>query len=168
MKEQALLDKCAKGDVRAFEELIEQYQQGIINHAYSMFLNREDALDMAQETFIKAFNGITSFNRRPLLRRGCTALRRTCVSTSFGRRKRRAATVSLTAVLDGEGEGGQIDVADTSADPAQAAQQAFLRRAIEQAIGELDTEYRAAIVLREIEGMDYNEIAKTMGCSLGT
>lgn len=68
----------------------------------------------------------------------------------------------------GKAKGGQIDVVDTSADPAQAAQQAFLRRAIEQAIGELDTEYRAAIVLREIEGMDYNEIAKTMGCSLGT
>lgn len=167
MKEQALLDKCAKGDVRAFEELIEQYQQGIINHAYSMFLNREDALDMAQETFIKAFNGITSFNRQSSFKTWLYRIATNVCLDELRRRKRRAATVSLTAVLDGEGEGGQIDVADTSADPAQAAQQAFLRRAIEQAIGEL----RHGIPCgnrpgARLRAWTINEIAKTMGCSL--
>ncbi len=168
MEEQTLLDKCTKGDVHAFEELVEQYQQGIINHAYSMFLNREDALDMAQETFIKAFNAIASFNRQSSFKTWLFRIATNVCLDELRRRKRRAATVSLTAEEDGDSPGVQIDVADVSADPAEAAQQAFLRQAIEKAIGELDTEYRTAIVLREIEGMDYNEIAKTMGCSLGT
>lgn len=168
MEEQTLLDKCTKGDVHAFEELVEQYQQGIINHAYSMFLNREDALDMAQETFIKAFNAIASFNRQSSFKTWLFRIATNVWLDELRRRKRRAATVSLTAEEDGDSPGVQIDVADVSADPAEAAQQAFLRQAIEKAIGELDTEYRTAIVLREIEGMDYNEIAKTMGCSLGT
>ncbi len=168
MEEQTLLDKCTKGDVHAFEELVEQYQQGIINHAYSMFLNREDALDMAQETFIKAFNAIASFNRQSSFKTWLFRIATNVCLDELRRRKRRAATVSLTAEEDGDSPGVQIDVADASADPAEAAQQAFLRQAIEKAIGELDTEYRTAIVLREIEGMDYNEIAKTMGCSLGT
>lgn len=168
MEEQTLLDKCTKGDVHAFEELVEQYQQGIINHAYSMFLNREDALDMAQETFIKAFNAIASFNRQSSFKTWLFRIATNVCLDELHRRKRRAATVSLTAEEDGDSPGVQIDVADASADPAEAAQQAFLRQAIEKAIGELDTEYRTAIVLREIEGMDYNEIAKTMGCSLGT
>lgn len=169
MEEQTLLDKCTKGDVHAFEELVEQYQQGIINHAYSMFLNREDALDMAQETFIKAFNAIASFNRQSSFKTWLFRIATNVCLDELRRRKRRAATVSLTAEEDGgDSPGVQIDVADASADPAEAAQQAFLRHAIETAIGELDTEYRTAIVLREIEGMDYNEIAKTMGCSLGT
>ena len=168
MEEQTLLDKCTKGDVHAFEELVEQYQQGIINHAYSMFLNREDAFDMAQETFIKAFNAIASFNRQSSFKTWLFRIATNVCLDELRRRKRRAATVSLTAEEDGDSPGVQIDVADASADPAEAAQQAFLRHAIEKAIGELDTEYRTAIVLREIEGMDYNEIAKTMGCSLGT
>lgn len=168
MEEQALLDKCVKGDVHAFEELIAQYQQGIINHAYSMFLNREDALDMAQETFIKAFNAISGFNRQSSFKTWLFRIATNVCLDELRRRKRRAATVSLTAGEDGDGNGAQIDVADRSADPEEAAQQAFLRRAIETAISELDTEYRTAIVLREIEGMDYNEIAKATGCSLGT
>ena len=168
MEEQTLLDKCTKGDVHAFEELVEQYQQGIINHAYSMFLNREDAFDMAQETFIKAFNAIASFNRQSSFKTWLFRIATNVCLDELRRRKRRAATVSLTVEEDGDSPGVQIDVADASADPAEAAQQAFLRHAIEKAIGELDTEYRTAIVLREIEGMDYNEIAKTMGCSLGT
>lgn len=168
MEEQTLLDKCTKGDVHAFEELVEQYQQGIINHAYSMFLNREDALDMAQETFIKAFNAIASFNRQSSFKTWLFRIATNVCLDELRRRKRRAVTVSLTAEEDSDSPGVQIDVADASADPAEAAQQAFLRQAIEKAIGELDTEYRTAIVLREIEGMDYNEIAKTMGCSLGT
>lgn len=167
MDEQTLLEKCVKGDVRAFEELVGKYQQGIINHAYSMFMNREDALDMAQETLIKAYNGIASFNRQSSFKTWLYRIATNVCLDELRRRKRRANTISLTAE-DGDGVVAELDVADASADPADAAEQAFLRGEIEQAIGQLDTEYRTAIVLREVEGMDYNEIAKTMGCSLGT
>lgn len=167
MDEQTLLDRCAKGDVRAFEELIEKYQQGIINHAYSLLLNREDAFDMAQETFVKAFCAVAEFNRQSSFKTWLYRIASNVCLDEIRRRRRRAAEVSLT--LGGElGGAPQSDIASDSGNPEETAQQAFMRSEIEQAIEELAPEYRAVIVMREIDGMDYSEIAAALGCSLGT
>ncbi len=167
MDEQELVKKSCEGDNEAFERLIEPYRQGVVNHAYMMLRDREDALDMAQEALVKAFVSITLFNGQSSFKTWLYRIT-TNVCLDFLRKKKRQANVISLTTGDDEKQNAQLDVVDANADPQQKAEQNELREAIINAIGELDDEYRAAIVLRELEGMDYRQIATTLRVSLGT
>lgn len=166
MEERVLIEKSACGDCAAFEKLIAPYQQGIINHTYMLLRNREDALDMAQEAFVKAFVGMSGFSGQSSFKTWLYRIATNVCIDEIRRRKRRAQTQSLTVHEDENAE--QLDIADESINPEKIAQQNELKNVIMEAIGELEEDYRAVISLRELEGMDYAEISKTLGISLGT
>lgn len=165
MNERELVQKSANGDTHAFEELIAPYQQGIINYAYTMFKSREDAFDMAQETLIKAFVSISAFGGQSSFKTWLYKIATNVCLDEIRRRKRRIKTQSL--VPDGENE-AETEIADESTSPETLAQKNELKKAVLDAIGELEAEYRTVLSLRELAGMDYGEIARVMSLPLGT
>lgn len=165
MEETELIKKCIEGDSGAFEELVAPYQQGIINHAYMIFRNNEDALDMAQNTLVKAFVSLKNFNGQSSFKTWLYKIATNVCLDEMRRRKRRIKTVSL--VTD-ENMDVELEIADESKNPEKIAGKNELKNAVMAAMGELEAEYRVVISLRELAGMDYGEIAKTLSLPLGT
>ncbi|MBE7026745.1 MAG: sigma-70 family RNA polymerase sigma factor [Ruminococcaceae bacterium] len=167
MQEGELIKKSAEGNQGAFEQLIAPYMQSVVNHAYMMLGDKEDACDMAQEAFVKAFVSVKSFGGQSSFKTWLFKIA-TNVCLDFLRKKKRRPNV-LSLTIEGEDTNAVMsDVADTQFSPDTILESNELKDAIIKAINSLDAEYRAAIVLRELEGMDYKSISKVLGVSLGT
>src|SRR5216117_1550321 len=129
-----------------------------------------EASDVVQEIFLKVFRNIGGFKGEAALK---TWIFRIAFSEILNRlrwwkRRRRFATVSLDASPNGSDNGCGHSVAATSPTPEQALQSKEQEAAIQQALGKLSREHRSIIVLRDIEGFSYNEIADVLGVSIGT
>ena len=167
MQECELIKKSAEGNSDAFEKLIAPYMQLVINHAYMMLGDKEDAYDMAQETFVKAFVSVASFSGQSSFKTWIFKIATNVCLDFLRKKKRRPNVLSLTSV-DEDGNEKVCDVADTKSSPDTISESNELKDIILEAIISLDEDYRAAIVLRELEGMDYKSISKILGVSLGT
>lgn len=161
----SLVERARQGDREAFGTLVRRRQDRAFNLAYQMVRNREDALDIAQEAFAKAYTSLSTFKGEASF---STWLHRIVVNLAIDnlRRKRRSGTASYddTQAPPEEGE------ADASApdDPATALEAKQVRALLARGIAKLPPAQRAVLILREIEGMSYEEIARVVGCSLGT
>ncbi|MDA8333644.1 MAG: sigma-70 family RNA polymerase sigma factor [Peptococcaceae bacterium] len=164
-RELAALDECLRGNKAAFEVLVHLHEKKIYNFCQYLSGNSEDAEDLAQEVFIKAFYNLSGFRRESSF---YTWLHRIAVNTwiSWQRKHRNTSTVPL----EKQGVDGSyaMDLPDPAADPLDQAQAAELREFFNKALDSLNTEYRAVLVLREIEGFSYEEIAASTSVSVGT
>lgn len=166
MPENDIVKRCKNGDRDAFNELIAMYQSQVVNMSYSMLSSREDALDAAQEVFVRVYRGIGSFKEKSSF---STWLYRiiTNVCSDFLRKRRRTPnTVSINASYDDEDKA--TDIPDTSPTPEEHAQLDERRRALYAALDELKEEYRVVITLFDIEGLSYEEIARITRVPVGT
>ncbi len=156
------LSRARGGDLTAFNELVAAYEGLVYNLCYRLLGQRQAAEDAAQETFIAAWRGIGGLRGdtfRPwLLRIAANACR-----DELRRRARRPA-----ASLDVALEAGLPEPADPAPLPEVSVLQAELRRRLQQALRALPAEQRLALVLCDVEGLDYAEIALVMKTSLGT
>jgi RNA polymerase sigma-70 factor (ECF subfamily) len=155
-------------DDAAYDELVRTYNNTLFHVAYRMLGDSAEAADVVQEVFLKVFRNISGFKGESALR---TWIFRIAFSEILNRlrwwkRRHRSATVSLDDDHDGRGSG--LSVTDTSPGPEQALQSREQERAIQLALGTLSSEHRSIIVLRDIEGFSYNEIADVLGISIGT
>jgi RNA polymerase sigma-70 factor, ECF subfamily len=170
--EQALIVRSQRGEVAAFNALVERYQEAAYALALRMLGEPEAAADITQDAFLAAFRAIGGFRgaslRAWLLRivsNGCYDLWR-----ARGRRP----TTSLDALVDGEGtdeaSGGAQPGAlvDERWDPVQTALRAELVDVIQTTLLRLPAEQRLALILSDVQGMTYDEIAEVMQTSLGT
>lgn len=167
MDKKTLVEKCAAGDAQAFDTLVRMYQNKIINIAYGMLQSREDAYDVAQEVFIKLYRKIGSFTGESALD---TWLYRVTVNASLDalrKQGRRVRTVPLEAQSEDD-ETYELPVADSRSSPEEAALAQERRREITDAISRLSEKYRSVLILREFEDLDYEQIAKVLGISVGT
>jgi len=163
-----LVARARDGDTAAFARLVERYQDALFNGICRMVGQRADAEDLAQETFVKAFRGMAAFEGRS---RFYTWLYSIAVNVVISYRRkvgsrRSGNPVSLHASADAEGR--PIDVADRSPGPEVASERREVRPRIEEAIAQLDAGRRALIVMRDIEGFDYETLARLLACPLGT
>lgn len=166
MDEQALIKQAAKGSEAAFEELVRTYEKTIYNLALRMTGNREDAFDLTQTTFLKAWHAISLFQFDSKFSTWlCRIASNACID--FLRKEKRRRTVSLTS-LDDEEQPGEIPVADLDADPAVIAEAASEKERVLSALHALPQEYRIALSLRAIEDMSYEEIAAALDLKTGT
>jgi len=156
-----LVSRFQNGQEGCFDELVRKYQNKIYSLAYRMVYNNEDAWDLAQDTFIQAYNGLPKFKRKSTF---YTWLYRICVNLciNFGKKSVRSKTISLEDI----GEGIVMNL------PARETPEADLRRkklqsALVSAISELPEQQRAVFLLRQYEGLKNNKIAKVVGCSSG-
>ena len=165
-----LVRESRHGDKEAFRELVERYQRKIVSVALGMVNNPEDALEIAQETFVKAFQNLGKFKGESSF---YTWLYRIVVNRAidFRRRERRHPTVGLEdrASSGGLGEGyDEVLKEERPNDPYQQAQAREVGDRVTAAINELTPDHKAVILLREVEGLSYDEISRVMQCSKGT
>jgi RNA polymerase sigma-70 factor (ECF subfamily) len=169
-----LVDAARAGDRDAFRALFERYHRRAFSLAYGVVHNHDDALDIVQDAFIKAhryldrFEGTSSFY---------TWLYRIVMNLAIDhiRKHRRLRPVELTDASVGDGQDGETAVgADgllpriLGAHPGRALLDKEIRERIDRALAELSENHRAVLVMRELEGLSYEEMAQVMGCSKGT
>ena len=165
---EGLLERCRRGSVEAFEELVAPYLQKVYNLALRLSRNPEDASDLAQEALLRAFVSLRDFRGESSF---STWLYRITfnVCRDEARRRRRHAVVSLDEPLGTrEGEKTTRELVSPVGDPVQETETRELREAIWEGIRSLSPEFRAVLVLRDIEGLPYEEIAQVLDISLGT
>lgn len=171
LDEAACIRRCQAGDSAAFGDLVERYQDRIYNVMCRM-AGRDDAEELAQEAFLKAFENIHRFGGRS---RFYTWLYRIAANLAISQRRRGSKVRFLS--MSGPADEGDQSFADTvTADlarqrtdaPDAAALAGERARQIEAALDELDEEFRIAVVLRDMEGLDYAEIADILDVPAGT
>ena len=163
-----LVRACQRGDKEAFRELVERYQRKIVSVAMGMVHNQEDALEIAQETFIKAYENLGRFKGESSF---YTWLYRIVVNLSidFQRRERRHPTVALEDRAGPSGENYEDHLKEERlTEPFQETQAREVGARVTEAINELTPDHKAVILLREVEGLSYDEISRVMQCSKGT
>jgi len=164
--EEEIIQRVIGGDKNAFEGLVLANQKNVYNLALKMTRNEEDALDLSQEAFIKAFRQLRNF--RGDSRFSVWMYRLTynlCID--FLRKKPKENTVSLYYEDDG-GESAPLEIPDVRNLPVDYTLRKDLRKNIDESIKELPLKHREVIVMREIAGMSYEEIAKTLRINEGT
>ena len=164
-----LLKKSLKGDNEAFGELILKYENFVYNTVYHAIGNRDDAFDVSQEVFIKAFRALKNF------RGDCkfsTWLYRIAINASkdYIREKSKRRTVSLSDWTDEENGNKPPDIIEDSIDakPEESYERNETRDSVRKAIANLSEDHRNVIVLRDIEGYSYEEIADMLNLEIGT
>ena len=150
-QEAAIVRKVLGGDATAFETLVLEYEKNVYNIALRMTGNREDAADMTQEAFIKAYNSLQSFRGDSKFSVWLYRIVSN-VCLDFLRSKNRRPTVSLS-VEDDDGEDTQLDVADESQSPALLLDRKPTRDSVPRGLDSLPPDYRQILLLREIQGL---------------
>ena len=168
-REHELVQKSKQGDVVAFEELIGDYQKKVLNLAFRMLGKSEDAEDAAQDIFIRVFRSMRNFNEESAFSTWLYKISTNVCLDILRKRKRQNAigTVSIQQYST-EDEEYELPIEDNTPTPYEKVQQNEAMRSLEKALTKLGEEQRMAIVMRDINGLSYEEIAKVMDCSLGT
>lgn len=172
LDDDTLVQRCKRGDSEAMERLILKYQDRIYNTILKICANRDDAAELTQETFVKVIERINSFKGQSAF---YTWLFRVAVNLTYNYCKRRVKlpTYSLENMTGSEFGDSRAQLktflADENAiDPAVIAQNREVGQIAMAALSKLDEDHRVVLVLRDIEGMAYNEIAETLQVELGT
>lgn len=165
-QEAAIVRKVLGGDANAFETLVLEYEKNVYNIALRMTGNSEDAADMTQEAFIKAYNSLQSFRGDSKFSVWLYRIVSN-VCLDFLRSKNRKPTVSLS-VEDDDGEDAQLDVADESQSPELLLDRKLTRDSVRRGLDSLPPDYRQILLLREIQGLSYDEIAQALSLEVGT
>jgi len=162
----ALVKAARHGELAAFEELVFRHRDRIYARAFSMTRNEEDAIDLSQEAWIKGWQRLAQFQGDSSF---TTWMTRICINLCLDhlRKQKRHRTDSIEEMAEESG-GVEWQMPVVSANPTAGLERAELRKKIDAALGQLTAEHRAVLVLHEFEDMEYKEIAKTMGCSIGT
>ncbi len=165
-QEAMIIQRVIGGETEAFELLVLEYQKNVYNVALRITGNAEDAADMAQEAFIKAYNSIASFKGDS---RFSVWLYRivTNVSVDFLRSRARRPASSLT-VENEEGETVELEIADEGLSPERLMEAKLTSQAVRRGLEMLPEDYRQILLLREIQGLSYDEIAQVLDIEIGT
>lgn len=164
----AELVRRAQGGVStAFAELVARYQDRVFNTCYRMCHNHADALDLTQSTFLRALENLTAFEGRSSF---YTWLFRIAVNLTMThrRKKLRRPTQSLNQTDGDSQRRPDPPASDNDNAVSRPAEQHELQGRVEWALAQLDDEFRAAVVLKDIEGMDYASIAEVLDVAIGT
>ena len=166
-EEEALVARARRGDLTAYDELVQRYQERIYATIYHMTSNHEDANDLAQESFIKAFQALKSFKGGSSF---YTWLYRIAVNKTinFLKQRKNRTHMSLND-LDFNAEHDPDLVALVSdKTPRRAAGLTELQEKLNAALLKLSEPHRLVVVLHDVQGQSHEEIAKVMDCNIGT
>lgn len=162
-EQRELLTRCSAGDSVAFEPIVRAYRTRAYHYALSLLGNHEDALDLSQEAFVKAFRALPTFDLdRPFLPWFLRILRNRCLNylSSRARRADRPGTAEGLTVLDLLPSGAD--------DPARAARRRERAAQVRAAIQALSAEHREIVFLRHFEDLSYASIAEVLSLPIGT
>ncbi len=165
VSEKKIIEKVLGGDANAFEELVLRYEKTVYNLALRMVGDRDDAFDMTQEAFIKAYGSLSSFRGDSKFSVWIYRIT-TNVCLDFLRSKSRKQQVSLT--VSDDDEDAQLDIPDPKADPEQQLIKKISMQSVEEGLKTLPDKQRQILVMRELGGMSYAEIGKALSIEEGT
>ncbi|MGO9606014.1 MAG: RNA polymerase sigma factor [Candidatus Binataceae bacterium] len=160
--EAELIKRASKGDHEAFGTLVERYQRRVANVAFAVVHNQDDAIELAQETFVRAYENLRKFEARSSF---STWLYRIAANLAIDFWRREGRHV----VLRGEDAENEMRRLPTEkGDSFKAASRSELSGRLSKALEELTPEHRTVILLREVEGLSYDEISEVLQCPRGT
>jgi len=162
--ESLLIERCQQGDTIAFDRLVERHGQWVYNLAYRMIGDREEAHDIAQEAFVRAFAAIKGFRRGSSFATWLYRVTANVCLDEIKRRRRRPAPA--TSFLSGENQ--RPDPPDPAPDVAQRVEAIERRELVRRAIASLPLHHRLPLVLCELQGCSYDEVAAIMKTNVGT
>ena len=162
----ALVRAAQKGDTDAFEELVARHRDKIYARAFSMMRNEDEAVDLSQEAWVKGWQRLAQFQGDSSF---ATWITRIVINLCLDelRKQKRRRTESIEE-MDEESGGVERQMPVVTTNPTERLERGELRQRIDQALGQMSHEHRTVVVLHEFEEMEYKEIAKAMGCSIGT
>lgn len=165
-EDKALVKLAQKGDPLAFEELIARHRDKIYARAFSMMRNEQDAVDLSQEAWVKAWQRLIQFQGDSSF---ATWMTRITINLCLDqlRRQKRVRAESIEE-MDEESGGVERQMPVVITNPTERLERGELRVRIDAALEKLTVEHRTVLVLHEFEEMEYKQIAKVMGCSIGT
>src|SRR5689334_9272057 len=163
--ESVLVDAARKGDIGAFESLVKRYDRNVFRIAQHITQNREDAEDVVQDAFLKAYQNLGQFQGQSKF---YTWLVRIAVNEALMRLRRRRPErmVSLDEDVKTEEDSMPREVADWSPNPEQQYNQEELRDILQRTIQGLPSSFRTVFVLRDVEGLSTEETAEALGLSI--
>lgn len=164
----AIVQRVQQGDVGSFDRLIHKYRERVFGVIYNMTSNREDAADLTQDAFIKAFQSINRFQGQSSF---FTWLYRIAINSTLTHlRKNRLRTFFSLEKVD-ENDRQSAEVIEALTDTSGAERDTFVRELQErlnEALQKLSIKHRTVVTLFEIDGLSHQEIAEIMKCSVGT
>jgi RNA polymerase sigma-70 factor (ECF subfamily) len=164
--EMQIIRRVLDGRTDDFEALVLENQKKVYNLALKMTGNAEDAYDISQEAFIKAFKALKSFRGDSSF--GVWIYRLTSnLCIDFLRREKKRKTSPLVYINNSDDE-QEIEIADVSSEPETLYEKAELRQAINEGLMKLPEDHRQVLVLRELNGLSYSEISQTLKVEIGT
>jgi RNA polymerase sigma-70 factor (ECF subfamily) len=161
-----LVKSSQKGDMIAFEELVGRHRDKIYARAFSMMRNEEEAVDLSQEAWVKAWQRLVQFQGDSSF---VTWMTRIVINLCLDqiRKNKRQRAESIEA-MDEESGGVERQMPVIEHNPTEGLERGELRQRIDKALAQLSHEHRTVLVMHEFEDLEYKEIAKRMGCSIGT
>ena len=166
MQDELLIRRAQRGDADAFEQLLLEHQKNVYNLCYRMAGNPDDAMDLSQETFLRAWRCLDQYQFASAF---STWLYRLCsnICIDFLRRRRRQQTVPLT-FEDADGEEQTYAVPDAQPLPEEQVELKLTREPLAAAMAQLLPEHRAVLQLRVVNEMSYEQIADVLDIQIGT
>ena len=161
-----LVRAAQRGDMAAFEELVARHRDKIYARALSMMRNEEEAIDLSQEAWVKGWQRLKQFQGEASFGTWMTRIVINLCLDQLRKQKRQRAE-SLEGI-DEESGGVERQMPVVTVNPTAGLERQELRQRIDQALNQLSYEHRTVLVLHQFEEMEYKQIAKTMGCSIGT
>src|SRR6266849_4366194 len=165
--ESDLVNELQAGSETAFDWLVTHYHGPVYNLILSMLGNVSDAADGTQEVFLKAFRGIKCFRQGSSLK---TWLYRIAIREALNHKRWFKRHLQKNVSIDAEPEEGRtsIDIEDLSATPFEQLAAHEIKDAVQHALQEIPEVFRGAVILRDLEGLSYEEVAEVLECSVGT
>lgn len=165
--EKALISKAKKGDKTAFEELIVLNEKKVYNLAYRMAGNREDAFDISQEAFIKVYNNLESFKEESTFSTWVYRIASNVAIDFLRKRDKIFTTAFYTVMNDGQDE-VEIQLIDKNQTPEQALEAVEFNEMLQKALNKLPADQKTVIILRDVNGLSYEEISNIVLVNIGT
>jgi RNA polymerase sigma-70 factor (ECF subfamily) len=164
-----LVKQCQTGDTQAFDQLVSRYRTRVFGMIYNMVRNEQDAWDLAQDSFVKAWKSIGRFRSQSSF---YTWIYRIVMNVTIDWLRKKQVKGTGTE-FDDTVQLKEIDPASRTSPRAEALphermERGEIRSRIDDAIAQLSPEHRAVILMKETEDMQYHEIAEALGCSIGT
>lgn len=168
INETELIALCQKGNVEAFEKLVTKYEKQVYTVAYRFMGNHEDACDLAQEALVKAYKYISHFRGESSIKTWLYHIVANACRDELRKRKKNNV-VSLDSPIIND-EGGELtrQTEDWTFAPELVYENKEMQAMIQKVLDNLSPEYKEVLIMREIMGFSYEEIAKQLNCSLGT
>jgi len=167
LEEKRIIDSVLAGNTEAFEILVLENQTQVYNLALRMVSNEQDAYDISQEAFIKAFRSLDSFRGDSKFSVWLYRLTSN-LCLDFLRSKKRNNVVSLTAYSPDEDECAELEIPDERFSPENELEKKELKTAVNSALSKLPEDQREILLLRELHGLSYDEIAEELSLEPGT